>query len=147
MYVSTIFPRCLVSLGIDSFTIQPCICVDLVKSQKDEGFSDDLAGYISGSLLEAGSDTTYSTLVGWVQAMLLYPEVARTAQVEIDRICGDRLPTLDDERNLQYVRACVKESMRWMPTNILGVPHAVIRDDFYMGYRIPKGAGVMWNVW
>ena len=34
-----------------------------------------------------------------------------------------------------------------MPTAILGVPHAVIRDDEYMGYKIPKGAGVMWNVW
>jgi len=48
---------------------------------------------------------------------------------------------------LQYIRGCVKESMRWMPTAILGVPHAVIKDDEYMGYKIPKGAGVMWNVW
>jgi len=34
-----------------------------------------------------------------------------------------------------------------MPTDILGVPHAVTRDDEYMGYKIPEGAGVMWNVW
>ena len=35
-----------------------------------------------------------------------------------------------------------------MPTTILGaVPHAVTRDDEYMGYKIPKGAGVMNNVW
>jgi hypothetical protein len=34
-----------------------------------------------------------------------------------------------------------------MPTDILGVPHAVTRDDEYLGYKIPKGAGVMWNVW
>lgn len=128
-------------------TANPCVCVDLVKSQKIEGFSDKLAGYISGSLLEAGSDTTSSTLIGWVQAMVLFPEVAKSAQEEIDRVCGDRFPTLDDEPNLQYVRGCIKESMRWMPTAIIGVPHAVIRDDEYLGYRIPKGAGVMWNVW
>lgn len=34
-----------------------------------------------------------------------------------------------------------------MPTGILEVPHAVIRDYGYMGYKIPKEAGVMWNVW
>jgi cytochrome P450 len=123
------------------------MCVDLVKSQESEGFSDDLAAYISGSMLEAGSDTTYSTLVGFVQAMVLYPDVAKTAQAEIDKVCGDRLPGLEDEANMQYIRACVKESLRWMPTAILSVPHAVIRDDFYNGFRIPKGAGVMANNW
>jgi cytochrome P450 len=79
--------------------------------------------------------------------MLLFPSVAKTAQEEISRVCGSRMPTLDDEPSLPYIRACVKESMRWMPTAVLGVPHAVIRDDEYMGYKIPKGAGVMWNVW
>ena len=126
---------------------QPCFCVGLVEGQRAYGFSDDLAGYISGSLLEAGSDTTAATLVGFVQAMLLYPSVQRQAQDELDRVCGDRLPTIDDWDSLRYIRYCVKESLRWMPTAILGIPHAVIQDDWYMGYRIPKGAGVMWNVW
>jgi cytochrome P450 len=53
------------------------------------------------------------------------------------------MPTLDDMPNLPYIRTTVKESLRWMPTDILGVPHAVIREDEYMGYTIPKGAGVM----
>jgi cytochrome P450 len=79
--------------------------------------------------------------------MLLFPEVAKRAQEEIDRACGDRIPMLEDESSMQYIRGCVKESMRWMPTAIMGVPHAVVRDDHYMGYRIPKGAGVMWNAW
>jgi cytochrome P450 len=79
--------------------------------------------------------------------MILFPDVAQTAREELDRVCGTRLPTLADAENLPYIRGCVKESMRWMPTAILGVPHAVIRDDEYMGFKIPKGAGVMWNVW
>lgn len=79
--------------------------------------------------------------------MVVFPEVQIKAQEEIDRVCGDRLPTMEDESNLQYIRGCVKESMRWMPTVILRVPHAVTKDDEYMGYLIPKGASVIYNVW
>ncbi|KAJ8118527.1 hypothetical protein OPT61_g506 [Boeremia exigua] len=133
--------------GIKSGTAKPSFCVDLLRAQDEEHFSDEIAAYASGSLLEAGSDTTSSTLVGFIQAMILFPEVVRIAQEELDRVCGDRFPTVDDEPDLPYIRGCVKESMRWMPTGILGIPHAVIRDDEYMGYKIPKEAGVMWNVW
>ena len=45
-------------------TAQPSFCVDLARAQKAEGWSDMLAGYSSGVLLEAGSDTTSSTLIG-----------------------------------------------------------------------------------
>ncbi|KAL4985308.1 cytochrome P450 [Aspergillus falconensis] len=110
--------------------------------------SDDQAAYISGTLLEAGSDTTSSTLYAFVQAMLLYPDVQRKAQAGIDRVIGpDRLPVMHDLPDLQYIRACM-ETLRWMPTTILrAVPHAVTQDDSYMGYFIPRGTGVMNNVW
>jgi cytochrome P450 len=113
-----------------------------------EGFSDDLGGYISGALLEAGSDTTAAILVGFVQAMVVFPEVQKKAHEEIDRVVGpDRLPTMEDERNMQYIRGCVKESLRWMPPVPLGVPHALIKDDSYLGYKLPNGATVINNVW
>ncbi|KAI5240963.1 cytochrome P450 [Aureobasidium subglaciale] len=135
--------------AVTAGTIRPCFCVGLAKAQEEESFSDAQAGYISGTLLEAGSDTTSSTLYAFLQAMLLFPEVQKIAQEEIDRVVGvDRHPTMEDEPNLQYIRGCVKETLRWMPTTILGaVPHAVTRDDVYMGYKITKGAGVMNNVW
>lgn len=135
--------------ALKSGKIRPCFCVGMAKAQLEEGFSDDQAGYISGTLLEAGSDTTSSTLYAFVQAMLLFPAVQTKAQAEIDQVVGpDRLPTMADEPSLPFIRSCVKETLRWMPTTILGaVPHAVTRDDEYMGYKIPKGAGVMNNVW
>lgn len=129
--------------------IKPCFCVGMAEAQKVDGFSDDQAAYISGTLLEAGSDTTSSTLYAFVQAMLLFPEVQKKAQREIDSVMGlERMPTMDDDSSLQYIRACMKETLRWMPTTILGaVPHAVTQDDMYNGYLIPKGAGVMNNAW
>ena len=115
--------------------------------QKEEGFSDDLAAYISGSLLQAGSETTSGVLVGFIQAMVIFPEIAKKAQEEIDRVCGDRMPDLNDVPDLPYIRACMKESLRWMPGVPLGTPHAVTQDDEYMGYRIPEKATVILNVW
>jgi len=110
--------------------------------------SDEQAAYLSGSLLEAGSDTTSAILVGFVQAMMVFPEVQKSAQEEIDRVVGiNRLPTMDDAPNLPYLRAIVKESIRWMPTTIMAAPHSVTQDDHYMGYRIPAGATVIINVW
>ncbi|KAK4981121.1 hypothetical protein LTR66_001475 [Elasticomyces elasticus] len=132
---------------INEGTAYPCASRDLIELQKQQGFSDDLAAYMAGSLLQAGSETTSAILVGFVQAMVLFPEVAKAAQAELDRVCGDRLPDLNDLPDLPCIRGCIKESLRWMPTDILGVPHAVIRDDEYMGYRIPKGSAVIFNVW
>ncbi|KAK8051995.1 hypothetical protein PG993_003380 [Apiospora rasikravindrae] len=71
----------------------------------------------------------------------------KTAQEELDRVCGGRMPTIDDVPNLPYIRAIVKETFRWMPTAILGVPHCAMRDDDYMGYKIPKNASIVTNAW
>ncbi|KAF5008758.1 hypothetical protein FDECE_4995 [Fusarium decemcellulare] len=134
--------------ALDDGTGLPCFCNDIYKGQTEHGFSDDAAGYMSGSLLEAGSDTTASTLYGFILALLVWPDVQRRAQEEIDKFVGpNRLPSMDDYDNLLFVRCCVKESLRWMPTVNLGVPHAVLKDDTYKGYNIPKGATVINNVW
>lgn len=79
--------------------------------------------------------------------MVIFPNVAKAAQEELDRVCGDRMPDLNDVPNLPYIRACAKESLRWMPGFMLGIPHAVTQDDTYLGYHIPAGAMVILNVW
>lgn len=46
--------------------------------------------------------------------MLLYPDVQREAQQEIDRVVGyDRLPSANDLDQLPYLEAVLKEAMRW----------------------------------
>lgn len=80
--------------------------------------------------------------------MMMFPEIQKTAQEHIDRVVGpNRLPTLDDATDLQYIRAIVKETIRWMPTVILGVPHSNTQEDYYQGYRIPEGSTILSNVW
>ena len=47
-------------------------------------------------------------------AMVLYPEVQKKAQEEIDAVMGpNRLPDFEDRPSLPYINAIVKELMRW----------------------------------
>ena len=49
-------------------------------------------------------------------AMVLYPDVQKKAQAEIDRVVGkDRLPDFTDRNDLPYVDALLRELLRWHP--------------------------------
>lgn len=104
--------------------------------------------YDVGIIYEAGSDTTTMALEIFTMAAVLYPAVMQEAQEEVDRVVGEnRLPSFDDREHLPYIGAIVKEVLRWRPVTAGGIPHAVIQDDEYMGYRIPKNATVIGNHW
>lgn len=61
------------------------------------------------------------SLNNFVLAMTLNPDVMRKAQAELDAIVGrDRIPTFADKNNLPYIRAIVKETLRWRPVSPLG---------------------------
>lgn len=57
----------------------------------------------------------------FVLAMVLYPDVQKCAQAEIDSVIGnDRLPLFEDRESLPYVDAIVREVLRWEPSVPLG---------------------------
>jgi len=57
----------------------------------------------------------------FVLAMVLFPEVQRKCQDEVDKVVGlDRLPSLSDKDSLPYVHATMLEAMRWYPIAPLG---------------------------
>lgn len=58
--------------------------------------------------------------------MLLYPEVQRKAQAELDRICIERLPDFDDYDSLPYIEAIFLEALRWNPVVPEGSYFAVL---------------------
>lgn len=94
-------------------------------------------------IIDSNLQTTSSCL-SFLLAMALFPEAQKKAQAELDRVVGPhRLPEFDDFVNLPYVRAVVKETIRWMPVIPFGLPHAVTADDVYSGYRISKGTTII----
>jgi len=79
--------------------------------------------------------------------MARYPDVQRRAQADVDNVAPNRLPTLDDYDSLPYIRAMIKEIIRWAPVAPLGLNHAVLEDDVYENYFIPKGTRIIANIW
>ncbi|RDW93644.1 cytochrome P450 [Aspergillus mulundensis] len=104
--------------------------------------------WTAASLYGAAADTTVIALTAFTAAMIMYPDVQRKAQEEIDRVVGsDTLPTFADRERLPYINALVKEVLRWWPVAPMGFPHTATEDIEYGGYRIPKGSMLLPAVW
>ncbi|KAJ6441362.1 OrdA [Purpureocillium lavendulum] len=103
----------------------------------------------SAAILHGGAaDTTLSTLASFTLAMLLYPEVQRKAQREIDDVVGPvKLPTFEDRSRLPYINAVVKECLRWFPVVPIGTTHATTEEIIYNGFCIPKGSYLLPSLW
>lgn len=93
----------------------------------------------------AGSDTTTAAIVAFLHALYLFPTVATKVYDEIKAVTldGQRLLTVPDRQHLPYTEAVWKESMRWNPFILMGVPHVNIQDEYIQGYRIPKGSMIL----
>jgi len=114
---------------------------EFLDAGKDRGFSDEELCFISGTLMEAGSDTTRISLHEVVAAAALYPDWVERARMQLDRVCGangERLSVAQDLAQCPVIRGAVKESMRWKPTIAeTGIPHCLLEDDNFEGYRVP----------
>lgn len=75
-----------------------------------------------------------------------YPEVERKIANEVSEVLGDRALRFEDLEKLGYLHAFLKEVLRLNPTSF-----AIFRqarwDNEVMGFRIPKDAGAVLNVY
>jgi len=101
-------------------------------------------------MFQAGSDTMATSILWFFMAMLLYPEVLRKAQEEIDGVVGSDgtvLPCLEHMKELPYCVAILKETFRWMPAVPGCFPHCPVVDDTFKGYKISAKTMVIPNIW
>ncbi|KIW90067.1 uncharacterized protein Z519_09498 [Cladophialophora bantiana CBS 173.52] len=128
---------------------RPCIARDIHKEMKETGEVNELqAATTCMEILGAGSDTTANSLLFVILACIAHPDVQKTAHEELDRVIGQgRFPTWEDEPNLPYIRAIIKEQHRWRSIAPMSFSHWSDREDVYNGYRIPKNAVVRVNTW
>ncbi|KZT05284.1 cytochrome P450, partial [Laetiporus sulphureus 93-53] len=114
-------------------------------SQTAGGIEDEVRIRAGAAVIYQGMTCTGAFLTSFVLAMVLYPEVYRRAQVEMDAVVGQtRLPTPDDQPMLPYLECILKEVFQWCCSAPLGVPHYVSQDDQYRDYYIPGGTMIIW---
>mmetsp|Transcript_64656 Transcript_64656/g.185927 ORF Transcript_64656/g.185927 Transcript_64656/m.185927 type:complete len:1248 (-) Transcript_64656:64-3807(-) len=103
---------------------------------------------ICNEIIFAGTDTTATTTETVLAHLLNNPDKAEALREELDAVLGDgaRLPTAADFSHLPYLNACIREAMRLtcaVPFN----GHACSEDTEVLGYRIPKGAMCINNIY
>ncbi|KAJ1307503.1 hypothetical protein OPQ81_001602 [Rhizoctonia solani] len=103
---------------------------------------------ICGIVLEGGSDIVAGVISTVILALLQDTWSQDRARQEIDGIYDeDTLPRWEDEQKMPFVRAIIKETLRWRPPLLTGVPHRLEQDDTYAGYFLPKDSRVICNIW
>nr|CAH7744053.1 unnamed protein product [Callosobruchus chinensis] len=114
----------------------------------DTSFTDDQLMSLCLDLFMAGSETTSNSLGFSMLLMVLYPEVQRRVQDELDREVGrNRLPSLNDKPRLKYTEAVLMEIQRRTNIAPLGIAHRAVRDTNLGGYNVPEGTIVLTNLY
>ena len=74
---------------------------------------------------------TASSVYSFFLALVLFPQVQRRAQAELDVVVGrDRLPTFDDRPRLPYIEALCKELMRWQMVTPTGMIRSLLLENW-----------------
>ena len=60
-------------------------------------------------MLVAGHETTAAVLTWALFELTKNPELMKKAQDEIDRVVGDREPTLEDVKSMEFIRLIIAE--------------------------------------
>jgi cytochrome P450 len=90
----------------------------------------------------AGHETTAIALTYTWYAMAKHPEAAAMVYEEVDRVLGERLPTVDDLEELKNVRMVISEAMRLYPP-VWTLGRELLVDCEFGDYLVPAGTLVL----
>ncbi|KAA8550581.1 hypothetical protein F0562_002265 [Nyssa sinensis] len=100
------------------------------------------------NLITAGSDSSSTTLTWALSLLMNHDKVLKCAQEELDIHVGRERWVEDlDIKNLAYLQAIIKETLRLYPTGPLSAPREAMEDCYVAGYYVPKGTRLLVNIW
>ncbi|KAL0740006.1 hypothetical protein Bca4012_081519 [Brassica carinata] len=91
----------------------------------------------------AAIDNTMNNVEWTIAEMLNHQDILEKAINELDMVVGkDRLVQESDIPQLNYIKACSRESFRLHPVNAFMPPHGAIENTTLAGYFVPKGSQI-----
>ncbi|KAA8528584.1 hypothetical protein F0562_035939 [Nyssa sinensis] len=129
--------------------------IDVMLSLQEEGrlsnFQYDSETSIKSTclaLILGGSDTTAGTLTWAISLLLNNRNMLKKAQEELDLHVGMNRQVDDtDVKNLVYLQAIIKETLRLYPAGPLLGPREALDNCTIAGYDVPAGTRLIVNIW
>ncbi|XP_010547873.1 PREDICTED: cytochrome P450 71A14-like [Tarenaya hassleriana] len=121
-----------------------------IQRENSVGFEiDDVSlKLLLADIFIAATDTTEALMEWSMTELLRHPECMETLRDEIRTISSDKsYVTEEDVRNMKYLEAVIKETLRLHPSAPLLVPRQCIEDVKLKGYDIAAGTQVLINFW
>ncbi|XP_035684687.1 cytochrome P450 2U1-like [Branchiostoma floridae] len=120
--------------------------IEVDRHDKVDNLTEENVMHVVQELLFGGIDTTTNTLRWGLMYMVLYPDVQKKVQSELDAVVGGTLPTISHRSQLPYTEATVMEVQRLRSVVPLGLPHATTQQVKLAGFDIPAGTQVLMNL-
>ncbi|KAL4634200.1 hypothetical protein ACB092_04G182100 [Castanea dentata] len=96
----------------------------------------------------AGTDTTYTVLDWAMTELLRHPKMMKNVQNEVREIIGNKKDITEyDLDKMHYLKAIIKETLRFHPPIPLLIPRNSIQDAKIHGYDIAADTQVIINAW
>ncbi|XP_048491294.1 cytochrome P450 CYP82D47-like [Beta vulgaris subsp. vulgaris] len=110
--------------------------------------SDTIIKANSMAMILAATDTTAVTLTWALSLLLNNKDVLKKIQAELDNVVGkERQVEESDLKNLVYLQAVLKETMRLYPAAPLSAPREATIDCTVSGYHISAGTQLFVNLY
>ncbi|XP_073817038.1 cytochrome P450 CYP12A2-like [Musca autumnalis] len=125
--------------GLDvSYRNEPSVLEKLIKIDKK------IATVMAMDMLMAGIDTTTSAFTALLLSLAKHPDKQQKLREEVMRVLPHKDSEFDEVafKNMPYLRACIKESLRFYAL-ALGNVRVSTGDMIISGYRVPKETQIM----
>ncbi|KAF3425765.1 hypothetical protein E2986_10751, partial [Frieseomelitta varia] len=120
---------------------------EMKNNENSNVFTDEQLVVLLVDIFIPGISTTSMALDFLFLSMIVYQDVQRKVQEEIDSVIPrDRLPEIEDKAKLPYVEAVINEVYRLWPVFPIIGPRRVLHNTVLDKYTIPRDSTVLLSV-